>query len=130
MTKDEVRNLRTMLQARLDQIERDGVGFSFKVGNASFGETAVTFKLVVVKAGEEGEVNGVGADAFRRNARLFGLQPGDLGKTFYHGAELFKIVGLNTRSHKFPIQAIRSDGKQFKFPASSVVRYLQLAVKE
>jgi hypothetical protein len=56
-------------------------------------------------------------------ARLYTLNPDDLGKTFTSGGKTFKIEGLKTRSHKRPVLAsdVRT-GKKFVFDVESIHR--------
>ena len=63
---------------------------------------------------------------FQALAPQFGLMSSDYQKTFSFRGNLYKIVGLNPNRPKYPILASRvTDGKSFKFTASSVAAYLQ-----
>jgi hypothetical protein len=53
-------------------------------------------------------------------AKMYGMSPEDLGKSFTYGRDQYTIVGLSRKSHKFPLLAKRSDGKVFKFPVDVV----------
>jgi hypothetical protein len=57
------------------------------------------------------------------NLNLIGLG-GQLGKEFKHNGHSFKVTGANLGRPSFPVMALRSDGKAFKFPAGAVARAL------
>ena len=69
-------------------------------------------------------------DVKAKMARLYTLNPDDLGKTFTSGGKTFKIEGLKTRSHKRPVLAsdVRT-GKKFVFEVEAVQRALGIAPK-
>lgn len=58
---------------------------------------------------------------FKRWAASYGLKPEWFGETFTSRGTGFRIVGINTRAPKYPVQAERvRDGKGFKFTADGV----------
>ena len=93
------------------------------MGNCRYTETDATFKLEVSAISEDGEVLTAEAQAFRRNASLYGLEPDDLGMEFSSRGEAFTLIGLRPRSRKYPMVGRRSDGKVFKFSEEAMVRH-------
>ncbi len=99
--------------------KKHGVSFQFKGG--SFSPTVATLKLEVGAIGNDGSASTKESEAFKFNARFFGLAPENLGAKVVLNHEQFEIIGLLPKSRKFPILCKRSDGKQFKFSASHVL---------
>ena len=122
MTKSEAKLLRVKLGKALGLIE-ENLGYKLVLGTCRYGVTA-TFKLECRPISEDGEITTKEAVEFKRMAHHFGLAAEDLGKTFVHLGNKFKVVGLVSRRPKYPILAKRKDGKQFKFPASIVAGLL------
>jgi len=87
---------------------------------ATYYKPRVTLTLEVAK----GVAGNLEALDFKRMARLFGLEPEDLGKTFTSHGHTYEICGLKYRSYKNPIIGKRVDGKLFKFPAQTVLMAL------
>lgn len=130
LTKDKVRDLRDKLDVHLKTIEAD-LGFKVHVGNASFTPNSVTFKVELATVAENGTVLDAHAEAFKRNAFLFGLVPEDLGHEFTSNGRRFKLTGLAIKSRKFPFLATDlATGKGFKFTEESVKRGLKRPIDD
>lgn len=91
-----------------------------ELGRATYSQNNFTFKLEGSRIGEDGTAATKEAEAFKILAKMFGLEPDDLGKTFRSQGKEFTITGLSPKSSKFPIHAKGSDGKNYKFPAETV----------
>lgn len=64
-------------------------------------------------------------------AAAFGLSPGDYGRQFSTGRELFRITGLDPRRPKYPVSAERiPDGQGFKFTSDQVALLLQNGMRD
>jgi hypothetical protein len=62
---------------------------------------------------------------WERFARSYGLEAAWFGQTFTHKRSQYKIVGLNLRSPKYPIEVRRTrDDRGFKFTVALVQRVL------
>lgn len=97
-------------------------GLSCSTGSGRFSENSFTLKVEMATIDKDGKVQNKEAEAFRLNAFMYGLKPEHLNQTFtsWNGEE-FEIIGLATRSTKYPILAKNLDnGKTFKFPAEQV----------
>lgn len=120
LDKAKVRQLRDQLEDHLKVIEAD-LGFKVHVGNASYTNNSVTFKVEMASVADDGTVLNRDADAFRVNAGLFGLKPEDLGKVIRSHGKTFKITGIATRSRRCPILVEEvGTGKGYKLPAEAV----------
>ncbi len=124
LTKDQIRNLRSQLQPILTKMEKS-VGFKLRLGNATFSDDNVTFKLECDRIGKNGQAETKEAAAFRHLAKEYGLSPADLGRKLRSNGSTYIVVGLLPKSYKFPILVRRTDGKMFKFPAERVANSLK-----
>lgn len=100
--------------------EKFGVTVSYKSGNFSPNTAALRFEFT-----DEGADNRE-AESFRHNAAYYGMTPEDLGAKFRLGRNEYTITGFNARARKMPVQATRTDGRRFKFPAETVARALKM----
>ncbi len=60
---------------------------------------------------------------FARLAQAIGLKA-SLNQNFVFNGYKFSIVGIKLNRPKFPVSAIREDGKPFKFPVNQIERCL------
>ena len=129
MDRNKVRELSSIISSILaeasDKLKAYGV--VAEVGSGSFTDSNVTFKVNVSEVGENGEAKSREAESFKTNASLYGLDPSDLGKTFVDRGNNYTVLGLAPRRSKYPVLAVRGDGKKFKFRVETVRLALQLA---
>jgi hypothetical protein len=104
----------------------DDFGMAVKVGAITFGSTNCHMKIEFGTVSEDGEIDTKQAVDFRQRAPMYGLESSDLHRTFQAPTGLeYKIIGLNTRSRRYPILArATKGGKTYKFATASVLRYL------
>ena len=101
-------------------------------GNGRYGGSA-SIKLDIEPLNANGQVDfrqTTEGKNFVRYATSYGLEESWLGKTFKSNGKSFKIIGLNTRASKMPIQAVTSNGTGYKFTPESVVRGMGGVVAE
>lgn len=98
--------------------------------SARFSPTSVTVTLEFARIDEEtGQPQDKKAVAFSTSAFLYGLDPDWLGKCFISNGKEFRIVGLNTRAPKYPVNCVRtSDGKTYKFKEETVEKRMTEAL--
>ena len=120
------KKLRTELEKILEPFGKK-FGIDVKTGSGSFSETSFTLKVEMATISADGKVQNKEAEAFKTNAFVYGLKPEHLNTTFKTWTgEKFEIVGLATRSRKYPILAKNLDnGKVFKFPAEQVKAFVK-----
>jgi hypothetical protein len=120
MDRETVKIIAAKVEAAVRGIaEEHGVQITYKGGN--YTESSAVLKLEVAEI-RGGEAVTREAEDFRRNARLLGLQPEDLGREFKDwGGDTYKIVGAKVHSRKYPVlvKNLRT-GKTFKFPEGRV----------
>lgn len=124
--KQEVRRIRVAIEDALEKVGNQ-YGVQIKGGSGSFSSNNLTLKLEASIVGENGEVKSKESETFKLYAKMYGLDPTDLGKTFTtFSNKTFEITGLMTRSRKYPI--IVKDvitGKGFKFAVLEVKSLLE-----
>jgi hypothetical protein len=112
--------LRRRIQTDLDKIAAE-LGVSIKLGTGTFSATNVTFKMEVAAIGEGGTILNREAEDFKRFARIYGMDAQDLGRKTIVGGRTYEIVGLASKSVKYPILAkLCSSGTIYKLPSHSV----------
>lgn len=124
ITKQTYDILEAKLKPHLEAIGKE-IGISIRIGGGSFRPDEGSLKLKLLSIGANGKVIDTTADEFKLFAPSYGLSPDDLGKKFASHGNIYTITGLNRRRYKMPINATRSDGKAFKFPAEHVKLYLR-----
>lgn len=91
-----------------------------KYNGGRFTSNNATIKIEISTINDNGELITREANDFKSLAKFYGLSADLYGKSFTTHKDTYKIVGLKSKSHKYPILCERSDGKIFKFPASTV----------
>ena len=126
MDRDKVRELKMEINKSLEEIGAE-YGMTIKIqGSMSFTESSCRGKFECFETKSDGTVYDPSKEDFINRAKQYGLSPKDLGKTFTHNGELFKITGLKSSRPKFPISAENVvTQKRYKFPASLVKRQLE-----
>lgn len=123
LTRSEVRDLRDQLQAILTA---NGIeGFRMAVGNGTYTDSSVTFKVEIAELSDNGEAMTKEAVEFQRMARLGLVKvPADkLFQTFTSVGRKFRLMGYNRRAKKFPFLAENvTTGAMHKFPAKTIER--------
>ena len=116
-------------EALKEVAQRFGVNIQRK-GGGSFSPTNFTMKIEASVVGQDGTVYSREAENFKLWAKIYNLAPDDLGKSFksYNGVT-YKLVGIATKSHKFPIIAEDERGRRYKLPERMVQQGLGRTVK-
>lgn len=117
INRQKVRALRAMLEEKLKGFE----GLHVELGSARFTSSSVTFKIEMSEVAEDGTVESPAVMAFRALAGVHGLSPDDLGREFDHNGRRFKVVGLNPKAKRYPVNCEQvGTGKAYKFSATTV----------
>jgi len=119
-TKDNIRGLlRPALELAMQDVEH---AFNLKasVGRVRFTSTSMSVTIDLAVVNSHGVAETAERTAFLQLATTYGLTPACLGMEFEFQGDTYTIIGLNTKAARMPIQATRSDGKQFRFPVSTV----------
>ena len=100
------------------------LGIVIDLGHCTFQTSNCRFQLKVAVIDSDGKPMTEDADAFRRNAKLFGFESDDLGKEFVFQEQRYTICGFRPKSRKYPIIARAGNGKDYKFACRTVLEAL------
>jgi len=119
INRDFLKRIRPAIEKDLMDLSKTH-NINIKCGSASFGDNHATFKLEISTIGENGEVMTKEAEDFKVYCHRWGLKESDLGRTFNHFGDTYKITGAKPRSSKYPILAkkLTGNGGTYKFPPS------------
>jgi len=124
LDRSVVQLMRPALQEALAEFEHCW-GVSVVLGSARFSPTSCSFKLDISVVESDGTVLTPEAGYFRAHAKSHGLEPEMLGRSFTCRGNTYTITGLSIKARRYPILAVRQDGRPFKFGASTVLRGLR-----
>lgn len=105
-TRLNIQWTRKEMEAVFAAIEEEH-GIKLSIGTMSFDTDRFTCRVegVVIKSGMEGKsVREIkGKDDFLNNCFMYGMEKTDLGQTKVIKGVEYKLIGLNTRSKKYPL---------------------------
>ena len=109
--RNNIKSIRNAISNALKEVEEE-YGLTIRVGNISYSLNEANVK---VKVSVGTDTTQIARNEWDRGCRRFSLTPEMFGKEFYYMAGLYKIVGIKTRSRKYPVlaQSMRN-GKVFK----------------
>jgi hypothetical protein len=97
ISPESLKQIRQEVNALLKQLE-EKFAVKMELGRATYSHNNFTFKLEGSRIGEDGTVATKEAEAFTILAKMYGLEPDDLGKTFKSQGKEFTITGLSPKS--------------------------------
>ena len=100
------------------------LGVAMDLGRCTFEVSNCRFQLKIAVRDCNGQAVTEEAESFKHSAKLFGLEPADLGKEFNHQGQPYTICGLRPTSRKYPVIARAGNGKSYKFPCRAVLEAL------
>ena len=118
-----VKHIRSRLEAVFKPLAEE-LGLAIEVGSCTFNASNCRLQLKVSVLDGDGKAMTEESESFRSNAKLFGLEPDDLGKEFTFRGQLYAICGLKPKSRKYPVIARTDNGKNYKFPCRTVLEAL------
>lgn len=95
-------------------------------GNCSYQDTNFSLQINVAIE-KDGVVLTREAQAFIDFIDMFSngrLKPSDLNKEFKLSGDTFKIIGLSTKSKKYPIIVEKDNGKQYKYAIDIIAEFI------
>lgn len=128
ITVQTAKNLRPKLEKVLRELgESEGLDFKVETFKVDEVNGIMNAKLVVTSKNEDGEITTQFAQDFKKYCQSYGLKPEHLNQVFInHNSARFKIVGLRTTAHKYPILATcLSNNKTYGFSVNNVLFCLQ-----
>jgi hypothetical protein len=123
LDKPTVTYIRKHLEAALKPLA-ERLGVAIDLGQCTFEVSNCRFQLKIAVRDSNGKAITEETESFKRNAKLFGLEPADLGKEFNYQGQPYTICGLRTKSRKYPVIGRAGNGKNYKFPCRAVLEAL------
>ena len=123
LDKPTVKYIRKRLKTAVKPLAEE-LGVVIDLANCTFKTNNCRFQLKVAVLNSDGEAMTEEIDSFRSNAKLFGLEPEDLGKEFVFRGQSYTICGFKPKSRKYPVIAQSDNGKNYKFACQTVLRAL------
>jgi len=98
----------------------------FDLGRITFTESNFRTKLECTStADRSGNTVDPRQVKFDQNSWRFNIAKDAFGKTFTKGGRKYKIVGLNPRAKKYPLNCEAPNGQQWKMPITSLPQNLR-----
>ena len=116
MDRVTVKSIRLLLEDTLDEYFKME-GISVEVGNASYGQSECTFKVIFV----DGEGTSKAESDWEQYAELYGLKKSWLGKSFKLSGKPFTITGFKPKARKNQVLIRNEKGKGYVCSADMVV---------
>ncbi|MBN2272139.1 MAG: hypothetical protein JXN61_16110 [Sedimentisphaerales bacterium] len=118
-----VKYIRKRLETAVTPLAEE-LGVAIDFGSCTFNTSNCKLQLKVSVLDGDGRAITEEGESFRNNAKLFGLEPDDLGKEFTFRGQSYTICGLKPKSRKYPVIARSDNGKDYKFPCRTVLEAL------
>jgi len=120
MNQNTIKSIASQIEAAVQEIAKAN-NVQIKRGNARYDGTSATLKLDITDI-IDGKVISKDVTAFEEKASYLGMKPEWLDKEVILSGTKFKIVGLNTRAYKKPVNIVRiSDGGKFKTSSQDII---------
>lgn len=129
LNRPTVKYIRKRLEAAVKPLAKE-LGVVIDLANCTFKTNNCRFQLKVAVLNSEGEAMTEEIDSFRSSAKLFGLDPDDLGKEFIYRGQSYTICGFKPKSRKYPVIARSGNGKDYKFACRTVIGALDREVPD
>lgn len=100
---------------------QEELGVQIDLGSIKYSPTSARASMTISTITEAGDVNTPEADAFRRNAPMYGISPNWLGRYFRFQDKSYRVTGWKLRAKRYQIQAEGPDGRTYKFPRSVLI---------
>ncbi len=123
LDKPTVTYIRKHLEAALKPLAEQ-LGVAIDLGRCTFEASNCRFQLKIAVRDCSGKAITEETESFKHNAKLFGLEPADLGKEFIFQGQAYTICGLKATSRKYPLIGRSGNGKNYKFPCRAVLEAL------
>ena len=115
--REEVKAIRDELQKLVDEF-CESKDITVTVGNATYSDTEINFKVNVIRSGEDSA-----RDRWVENCKYLGLSADDFGKRIVLNGEWFTAIGLKPKARKNCI-IVRRDigGKEYVISRDTFIR--------
>ena len=120
LDRPTVKYIRKRLESAVKPLAEE-LGVVIDIGNCTFKTSNCRFQLKISVLDSDGKPITEEIDSFRSSAKLFGLEPDDLGKEFTFQGQSYTIYGFKPKSRKYPVIAKSDNGKKYKFACRTVL---------
>ena len=120
LDRPTVKYIRKRLEAALTPLAEE-LGVAIDFGSCTFKTNNCRLQLRVSVLDPDGKAITEESESFRSSAKLFGLEPDDLGKEFTFRSQLYTICGLKPKSRKYPVVARSDNDKDYKFGCRTIL---------
>ena len=120
LDRPTVKHIKKRLETAVKPLAEE-LGLAIEIGSCTFSASNCRFHLKVSVLDCDGKAITEESESFRSNAKLFGLEPDDLGKEFVFRGQSYNICGLKPKSRKYPVIARSNNGKDYKFACRTVL---------
>lgn len=130
ITRPALAALRIELNAALAAVATKH-GIAIDVGSCSYTETSATFKLAIATNATPGEstVDAKAKSDWAMYATMFGLKVEWLGAEVKHRHDVYTIIGIMPKRHKFPVYVqSKTTGKKVLLTADEIQLRLNASV--
>lgn len=110
-----IKHLRPVIEKALNEA-LTSYGISVTLGNAKFSPASMSIKVEMATVAEDGTVKNPQYEALVSLGHFYGLPESFDINTLVGG---YKLVGLNTKSHKYPFIA-EKNGKRYKMAVAHI----------
>lgn len=120
MTKGQIKQMRAEMNQALSKIsERYDV--AIEIGTIRYSDTGFTAKVEGVVTADPEDLEKVAKAKFLREiAGDYRIREEDFGKKFTENGRQYRIVGFNSRAHRYPVIAENINGVKYKFQANVI----------
>ncbi len=123
LDRDKIKYIRKRIESVLKPLA-DELGVVIDVCNCTFQSSNCRFQLKVAVLDSGGKPVTEEIELFNCSAKLFGLEPDDMGREFIYRGQSYIVCGINPKSRKYPVIARSVNGKNYKFTCEIVIKAL------
>ena len=123
LDRPTVKYIKKRLESAVKPLAEE-LGVAIDLGNCTFKTSNCKFQLKFAVLDPDGKAMTEESESFTSSAKLFGLEPDDLGKEFMYRRQSYTICGLKPKSRKYPVIARSDNGKDYKFACRTVLEAL------
>lgn len=118
--RDVCDQIGALLQKEMQHLLRN-YNLNVKRKRSTYSDSNIQMKFEISLVNKHGKVLNRTVSDFPHYASRYGLDPTDLGRSFRYKSKNYKITGINTAAHRYPICAECTDnGKKIRFAAVTV----------
>jgi len=123
LDRPTVKYIRKRLETAVAPLAKE-LGVAIDFGSCTFKTSNCRLQLKVSVLDGDGKAITEESESFKNSAKLFGLEPDDLGREFVFRGQAYSICGLKPKSRKYPVIARSDNRKDYKFACRTILTAL------